>query len=61
MTPLRAETLIARLRDLGVASPRQIEQAKQELANTQERFSAILVRQGVLRDEDAGKRLAPQL
>jgi type II secretory ATPase GspE/PulE/Tfp pilus assembly ATPase PilB-like protein len=61
MVPLRAEALLARLQDLGIASPRQIEQAKQELLATQERFSAILVRQGLLRDEDAGKRLASQL
>ncbi|MBI2495581.1 MAG: hypothetical protein HYW10_03305, partial [Candidatus Omnitrophica bacterium] len=60
MTPLRAETLVARLRDLGIATPQQVEQAKQELANTQERFSAILMRQGLLRDADAGKRLAAQ-
>ena len=61
MVPLRAETLITRLRDLGIATPRQIEQAKQELATTQERFSTILVRQGLLRDENTGKRLASQL
>ncbi|MBI2495687.1 MAG: Flp pilus assembly complex ATPase component TadA [Candidatus Omnitrophica bacterium] len=60
MVPLRPETLVARLRDLGIATPQQIEQAKQELANTQERFSAILMRQGLLRDADAGKRLAAQ-
>jgi hypothetical protein len=61
MVTLRAETLIGRLRDLGIATPQQIEQAKQELAATQERFSAILVRLGVLRDAEAGRRLAPQL
>ena len=61
MIPLRAETLVARLGGLGIASPQQIEQAKQELAASQERFSAILVRQGLLRDADAGKRLATQL
>jgi type II secretory ATPase GspE/PulE/Tfp pilus assembly ATPase PilB-like protein len=58
---LRPETLMTRLRDLGIATPQQIEQAKQELATTQERFSAILVRQGILRDPEAGKRLANQL
>ncbi len=61
MVLLRADTLLARIRDLGIASPRQIEEAKQELSNTQERFSAILVRQGLIRDADVGKRLAPQL
>ena len=61
MVPLRPETLAARLRDLGIATPQQLEAAKQELASTQERFSAILVRQGLLRDVDAGKRLATQL
>ena len=50
MVRLKAEALVARLRDLGVASPQQIEQAKHELASTQERFSAILARQGILRD-----------
>ena len=61
MITLRAETLAARLRDLGIATPQQLEQAKQELAATQERFSAILVRLGVLRDAEAGRRLASQL
>ena len=61
MVPLRAEMLAVRLRDLGIASPQQIEQAKRELAATQERFSDILVRLGVLRDPEAGKRLASQL
>ena len=61
MVPLRADMLMTRLRDLGIATPQQIEQAKQELASTQERFSAILVRLGVLRDAEAGRRLAAQL
>ena len=61
MIPLHPETLTVRLRDLGIATPQQLEQAKQELAKTQERFSAVLVRQGLLRDVDAGKRLAMQL
>ncbi len=58
---LRADTLVNRLGQLGIATPRQLEQAKQELPTSQDRFSAILVRQGLLRDPDAGKRLAPQL
>jgi len=61
MVPLRAETILSRLRELGIATPQQIEQAKQELASTQERFSVILVRQGLLRDAEAGRRLAVQL
>jgi len=61
VVPLRADALLARLRDLGIASTQQIEQAKQDLASSQERFSAILTRLGVLRDPDAGKRLATQL
>ena len=61
MVPLHPEILTTRLRDLGIDSPQQIEQAKQELANTQERFSVILVRQGLLRDAEAGRRLAMQL
>ena len=61
MVTLHADTLIARLRDLGIATPQQIELAKQELASTQERFSTILARHGVLRDVDVGKRLALQL
>jgi type II secretory ATPase GspE/PulE/Tfp pilus assembly ATPase PilB-like protein len=61
MVTLRSDVLAARLRDLGIATPKQIEQARQELNTSQERFSAILVRHGVLRDPDIGKRLAPQL
>ncbi|OGX28802.1 MAG: hypothetical protein A3B78_00545 [Omnitrophica WOR_2 bacterium RIFCSPHIGHO2_02_FULL_67_20] len=58
---LRADTLVNRLGQLGIATPRQLEQAKQDLPASQDRFSAILVRQGLLRDPEAGKRLAPQL
>ncbi len=61
MVTLRADTVASRVRDLGIATTRQLEQAKQEFSATQERFSAILARQGVLRDPDAGKRLASQL
>ena len=61
LVTLRAETLAARLRDLGIASARQLEDATQQLLATQERFSAILVSQGVLRDQEAGKRIAIQL
>ena len=61
MTILRAETLALRLRDLGIATLSQLEEAKQEMASSQERFSAILARRGLLRDPDVGKRLAPQL
>ena len=61
MMILRADTLALRLRDLGIATPTQLEDAKQEMANSQERFSAILARRGLLRDPDVGKRLAPQL
>jgi type II secretory ATPase GspE/PulE/Tfp pilus assembly ATPase PilB-like protein len=58
---LRADTLVSRLGQLGVATARQLEQAKLELPSTQDRFSAILVRLGLLRDPEAGKRLAMQL
>ncbi len=61
LVPLRPQTLAARLRDLGVVSPQQLEQAKQELLKTQERFGAILARLGLLRDADVGKRLSTQL
>ncbi|MBI2104741.1 MAG: type II/IV secretion system protein [Candidatus Omnitrophica bacterium] len=61
MIPLRQETVASRVRELGIATTRQLEQAKQELSATQERFSVILARQGLLRDPDAGKRLATQL
>ena len=61
IAPLRAEVVAARLRDLGIATPQQLDQAKQELANTQERFSIILARAGLLRDADVGRRLAIQL
>jgi len=58
---LRADMLAARLKEMGIASPQQLAHARQELVSTQERFSAILTRQGILRDADAGKRLARQL
>ena len=61
MVPLRAEAILTRLRDLGIATPQQIDEARQELAETQDRFSLILTRRGWLRDPDAGKRLAAQL
>ncbi len=61
MVLLRSEVLASRLRDLGIASAQQLEAAKQELTTSQERFSAVLVRQGLLRDADIGKRLAVQL
>ena len=61
MVPLRAEALQHRLRDLGVATPQQIEIAKQQLAASQEPLSAILVSQGLLRDVDMARRLAGQL
>src|SRR3989338_9036448 len=61
MVTLRAEALAARLRDLGIATPQQLEQAKQGRAAPRGRFSAILVRLGVLRDAEAGRRLASQL
>ncbi len=58
---LNAQMLAVRLAELGVASTQQLEEAKQELGKTQERFSAVLARRGVLRDVNAGKRLALQL
>ncbi|MBI3324185.1 MAG: Flp pilus assembly complex ATPase component TadA [Candidatus Omnitrophica bacterium] len=54
-------TLLARLRDLGVATPEQIEMAKQEQAKSEERFGIVLNRLGIIRDPDIGKRLAVQL
>ena len=61
LTPLQADQLLGHLHELGVATAEQIEQAQEELAKSQERFSAILVRRGVIRDIDVGRRLAPQL
>jgi type II secretory ATPase GspE/PulE/Tfp pilus assembly ATPase PilB-like protein len=58
---LRTDLLISRLGQLGIATLRQLEQAKLELPASQDRFSAILVRQGLLRDPESGKRLALQL
>ncbi len=57
----RLEALVLRLKALGIASPQQLEQAKHEQANTQERFSVILTKLGIIRDAEIGKRLAPQL
>ena len=61
MITLRAELLGTRLAQLGIATARQLELAKQELSASQDRFSAILVRQGLLRDPEAGRRLVGQL
>ena len=61
MLTLRSDLIGTRLRELGIATPQQLDQACQEMASTQERFSVILTRLGALRDPDAGKRLAPQL
>ncbi|MBI3321565.1 MAG: type II/IV secretion system protein [Candidatus Omnitrophica bacterium] len=61
LIPLRAEALSHRLRELGIVSAQQLELAKQELINTQERFSAILARQGLIRDAEIGRRLGFQL
>ncbi len=61
MLTLTSGHIGTRLRELGIATTQQLDQACQELASTQERFSVILTKLGVLRDPDAGKRLAPQL
>ncbi|MBI3088534.1 MAG: type II/IV secretion system protein [Candidatus Omnitrophica bacterium] len=61
MNPQQPDTLLARLKELGIATPQQIEQAKQEQAKTQERFGSVLVKLGMIRDAESGKRLAPQL
>jgi type II secretion system protein E len=53
--------MMLHLQELGVATPDQVEHAKEELAATEERFSAILMRLGILRDVEAGRRLGPQL
>ncbi|MBI3319372.1 MAG: type II/IV secretion system protein, partial [Candidatus Omnitrophica bacterium] len=60
-TVQRVEALMIRLRDMGIASPQQIEQARQEQVKTQERFGAVLARLGIIREADGGKRLAAQL
>ncbi len=57
----RRDSVLARVKAMGVASAQQVEQAQQEQANTQERMGAVLVRLGLLRDPDSGKRLIPQL
>jgi len=61
MVTLRPEVIAARLQDLGIASPEQLSEAKADLASSQERFSAILARRGVIRDAEAGRRLTAQL
>jgi len=55
------ERLILRLKELGITSPEQLEQARQEQAKAQERFGVVLTRLGIVRDADSGIRLAPQL
>lgn len=61
LTAQRVDGFIKRLKDLGIATPAQIEQARQEQAKTQERFGDVLTRLGMIRSADSGKRLAPQL
>ncbi len=61
VTALRPEAVAQRLQELGIATAEQLEAAKRELLTSNERFGAILARQGVLRDPDAGRRLAAQL
>ncbi len=61
LVTLHADLVATRLRDLGLVSPTQLEAVKQEVASTQERVSVILVRQKLLRDPEAGRRLAAQL
>ena len=55
------DAILLRLKELGVATPQQLEEAKQEQARTQERFGAVLVKLGIIRDVNAGRRLAAQL
>jgi len=55
------EAVLLRLKELGVATSQQIEEAKQEQAKTQERFGAVLTRLGIVREVNAGRRLAAQL
>ena len=59
--PLHAQAIRSRLQELGIAQPQQIVQAQEELTQTGERFSAILVRLGVFRDIEGGRRLAVPL
>ena len=55
------DAVLLRLKELGVATPQQIEEAKQEQAKTQERFGAVLTRLGIVREVNAGRRLTAQL
>lgn len=63
MTPTaqRSQMILRRLTELGVASPQQIEEAREEQGRSKERFAAVLVKQGIIRDAENGKRLAAQL
>jgi len=61
MVTLRPDVVAARLHDLGIASPEELSDAKADLASSEERFSAILTRRGVIRDAEAGRRLVAQL
>lgn len=55
------QAVLTRLQTLGVASPPQLEQARQEQAKTQERIGVVLFRLRLLRDPDSGKRFTSQL
>ncbi|OGX18471.1 MAG: hypothetical protein A2105_05590 [Omnitrophica WOR_2 bacterium GWF2_63_9] len=61
LTLSQAEAVLQRVVELGIATPVQIEGAKQEQAKTREPFGAILARLGIVRSSEISKRLAPQL
>jgi type II secretory ATPase GspE/PulE/Tfp pilus assembly ATPase PilB-like protein len=53
--------LAGRLKELGVAGPEQLAQLQQEQDASRERFSVLMVTAGLLRDAEAGRRLALSL
>ncbi|MBI4354210.1 MAG: hypothetical protein HY595_03130, partial [Candidatus Omnitrophica bacterium] len=57
----QSEAIVQRVVELGIATPAQIEQAKQEQAKTREPISVVLAKLGIVRSADIGKRFAPQL
>ncbi len=60
-TRARLDTTLRRLVELGIATPEQVDLAKREQQQRQERFGAILARLGIIRSPESGKALTTQL
>ena len=60
-TRARLDTTLRRLHELGIVTPEQVDLAKREQQQRQERFGVILARLGIIRSPESGKSLMTQL